>query len=664
MTTAVTARRILAGATAALAAAWLLWPDLSTDSAEPATTPPFTPEREPPGQRPPTRPDLAANPITGQVSGEVLDAEGSPLASATVCAIVPLQPVSPAPHCATSNAAGEWQLELAPGLWQLGASASGWAPSHLGPGRRSNRLHIAAGQTRRLDFVLSEPGRVVRGVVRDSLGGVISGALVTVGAHPGITEPGALARSDDEGEFELTIAPRNTMVSAHAPGYFPGSAAVRTGVDVVELSLAPETLVRGRVVWDHDASAVALAEVFVHGSETHTMADDEGRFALAFDPSRENTVFAMAPAGHGSEVLAPSPAGEHRELELRLTPAADLVLALYLLQGAGAGLREPCAEGFVRLDGPPGDVLGFPPIVDGEVELRGLPAGRHSLRVACRGAIDQTHELELVAGLQRVELELEPAPLVRGRVLAHDGTPASRVQLVFAGEHPASDITTTTGEFVADYLPPGRYVVEARSVQLGQGALVEFELDERELELDITMQPWASLRGRVHDGEGKPVAGLALSLAEQAEARGRGTTSTREDGSFEIRALRSGALSLFAGGLRLARAGEPVEDDRVDIVHDEAQASELELVVEPRSRDLTLQIVDEEGLAIAGLRVGLVREATASELDYFAGSQTSDLDGVVHFVAVPDGELSLRWPDGTLVSIGSVRTIVLPTSKR
>lgn len=663
MTIAVTARRILAGAAAALAAAWLLWPDRSIDSAEPATIPPFTPEREPPGRRPPP-PDLAANPITGHVTGEVLDAEGSPLASATVCAIAPLQLVSPAPHCATSNANGEWQLELAPGLWQLGASASGWAPSVLGPGRRSNRVHVLAGQTRRLDFVLSEPGRVVRGVVRDSLGGVIEGALVTVGAHPGITEPGALARSDDEGEFELMIAQRNTMVSAHAPGYFPASTAVRTGVDVVELSLAPETLVRGRVVWDHDSSAVAFAEVFVRGSGTHALTDDEGRFALAFDPSRENTLIAMAPAGHASEVLAPSPAGEHRELQLRLTPAADLVLALYLLQGAGEGPREPCAEGFVRLDGPPGDVLGFPPIVDGQVELRGLPAGRHSLRVACRGAIDQTHELELVAGLQRVELELEPAPLVRGRVLAHDGTPASRVQLVFAGEHPASDITTTTGEFVADYLPPGRYVVEARSVQLGQGALVEFELGEAERELDITMKPWSSLRGYVRDSEGKPVAGLALSIAEQVDAIGRGTTSTREDGSFEIRALRSGTLSLFAGGLRLGRAGEPVEDDRVDLVHDETHASELELVVEPRERNVTLRIVDEDGLPLAGLRVALVRETIGSEVDYFAGTQTSDLDGTVHFTALPDGELSLRWPDGTLVSIGSVRTFVHPTSKR
>lgn len=664
MTTAVTARRILAGAAAALAAAWLLWPDRSRDSPEPAAKPPFGPEREPPGRRPPTRPDLAANPITGQVTGEVLDAEGSPLASATVCAIAPLHPGWPAPVCATSNAAGQWRLELAAGLWQLGASASGWAPSVLGPGRRSNRVQVIAGQTRRLDFVLSEPGRVVRGVVRDSLGGVIAGALVTVGAHPGITEPGALARSDDEGEFELTIVPRNTMVSAHAPGYFPGSAAVRTGVDVVELSLAPETLVRGRVVWDHDSSAVAFAEVFVRGSGTRAITDDEGSFALAFDPSRENTLIAMAPAGHGSEVLAPSPAGEHRELELRLMPAADLVLALYLLRAAGEGLREPCAEGFVRLDAPPGDVLGFPPIVDGQVELRGLPAGRHSLRVACRGAIDQTHELELVAGLQRVELELEPAPLVRGRVLAHDGTPASRVQLVFAGQHPASDITTTTGEFVADYLPPGRYVVEARSAQLGQGALVEFELDERELVLDIAMAPWSSLRGHVRNGEGKPVAGLALSLAEQAEARSRGTTSTREDGSFEIRALRSGTLSLFAGGLRLARAGEPVEADRVDLVHDEAHASELELVVEPRERNLTLRIVDEDGLPLAGLRVALVRETRGSELDYFAGAKTSDLDGTVHFTGLPDGELSLRWPDGSLESIGLERTIVFQTSKR
>jgi hypothetical protein len=220
--------------------------------------------------------------------------------------------------------------------------------------------------------------------------------------------------------------------------------------------------------------------------------------------------------------------------------------------------------------------------------------------------------------------------------------------LVVSGERAASDVTSITGEFSLDYVPSGRYTLEARSQRLGEGALIELDIREGETDLDITMQPWASVRGSVRDAEGNAIAGLALQLAEQVEPRGRGSVSTGEDGSFEIRAVRSGSLALFAGGLRVMRAGEREPTDRIEFVHDDARATQLELVAEARSGRVRVQIVDINGEPLAGLRLGLVREHELGGLGHTVGVRTTDLDGKVNFEGVPDGPLSLRWPDGSV----------------
>lgn len=58
--------------------------------------------------------------------------------------------------------------------------------------------------------------------------------------------------------------------------------------------------------------------------------------------------------------------------------------------------------------------------------------------------------------------------------------------------------------------------------------------------VDIQIQPWGSMRGRVLDEEGKPAAGVRV------EGVGRDGTTTDANGGFEFQDLRPGAYTLAA----------------------------------------------------------------------------------------------------------------------
>lgn len=287
------------------------------------------------------------------------------------------------------------------------------------------------------------------------------------------------------------------------------------------------------------------------------------------------------------------------------------------------------------------------PVSDLPIEIHGLPLGPQLIRVGCRGTLVSELRLDLVEGFQRVDVVLDQAPKLRGRVLGADGSPAAMAQISFHGEATVGDLASLEGEFIADYLPPGAYEIEARSEQGGEGATATVDTRERDVDVELQMQPWASVRGRVVDGQGRAVAGLVLSLAEQPDPKFRGMATSSADGSFEVKAVRSGRLALFAGGLSLSLRGAHDPRERVEFVHDEASSSELELVVEDRSRQVKLRVRDAAGEPLAGVRVTLIREGV-SDLDHTVGTRSADLDGELTFKAVPEGPLAVRWPDGSV----------------
>lgn len=542
-------------------------------------------------------------------------------------------------------------MSVGGGRWAVGASHRDFAPSRIGPGRVSNRISLTAGAVEQVDFTLFEPGRLVTGMVSDALGGPIEGAWITIGHHPAISEPGSLIRTDAAGRFSLTVPRRMVHLSAYSAGYYPGSAFVPDiqGTAEVELVLTPETLVRGTVIWAVDARPVVDAEVFARGSGSSTHTDKDGRFELSIDPNRTNVVVVSAPGGHASVELPASPIGESHDVVIDLEVGADLELTTVIGPD-----RAPCGEGFVKFDKDM-DVWGYLPIGDAPIEVFGLPVGTQTLLVQCRGTPQSKVQIQLREGWQQSEVVLERTPSVVGLVLASDGTAVPLANVLFRSDDKnlGADYTSVEGRFTLDFLPAGTYEIEARSDRLGEGALASVDTRDGDVEVVLRMVPWASVQGRLVDSNGAPVANVSLGLVEQPEPRIRGLATTELDGTFRFAAVRSGPLALFAGGLRMSWDGR-APNDRVQFTHDQDIVSELEIIIEARTRRIQVRVVDSAGEPVSGIRLALNRNhdmINGESLNVSLGSEITDLFGEVEFCAVPDGPLSIRWPNRRVESL-------------
>lgn len=163
----------------------------------------------PPPQAPP-QPLVATStaatpppPAPGVIEGVVRGPDGSPVPDATI-----RYDGADGPAEVRSDAEGRFRIEDAPpGELSLQVQAEGFAPFAL-------RVPVESGQTAAPEVMLEPPlpQGVIRGTVRD-----FHGKPVHARIH---IEPGGLkAGTDDNGEFELEVAPGEYTVTVRARGY-------------------------------------------------------------------------------------------------------------------------------------------------------------------------------------------------------------------------------------------------------------------------------------------------------------------------------------------------------------------------------------------------------------------------------------------------------------
>ncbi|HUQ41079.1 MAG TPA: carboxypeptidase regulatory-like domain-containing protein, partial [Candidatus Limnocylindrales bacterium] len=180
----------------------------------------------------------------------------------------------------------------------------------------------------------------------------------------------------------------------------------------------------------------------------------------------------------------------------------------------------------------------------GEYVAKGLAAGRHVVTVdqrlfpRLRSSYAQRMYAEgtepYIADLRRsrtatVDLALTAAPIVRGRVVDHEGKPVSRarVQLIIASR-PALDFALEPN--APRTAPDGRYAFaapewnESEPVSVAVTPLLQstfrskpFTLGKTDRTVDITLPKLETVRIRVLDRAGKPVSGARVAFAPSEE---------------------------------------------------------------------------------------------------------------------------------------------------
>jgi protocatechuate 3,4-dioxygenase beta subunit len=653
------------------------------DEASAVREPPAVSAPDHAGKRPPSDSGLRmldAN--KASVTGTIRDAEGSPIAGATVCAEANQGELLGAgdrlPTCSKSERDGHYRLD---GLWPVSTIINAGAP-HFIPGRWRERkvglqlyeIRLHAGEERReIDITLERGGVPVRGVVKDIGGGVVEDALVTSGPPPGVFPDAALAvaRSDAEGRFELWAKPGPLSLVANAEGYAPTRTSAGAPTDLATIFLTPESVISGTVVHVETNTPMAGVTVRASGmSGNETITDADGHFRIA----------SLTPGGYELSAEADDLYGESAErVHLGLAQSLEGVVIevhpAFLVAGKVVIVETgaPCMEGRVTLERDGQQLVGM---LDehGEALVRAVLPGEYKVQVWCADQVSEPeYEPILVADQSLAELEwkVHAGLSIRGVVVDSNAAPVAGVRIYAAPKmtsadprgHQTSDMSAPTqsdGSFDLGGLLPGSYELDTWSDQhpkLAKSELVtlgEAGLDGVRLVLPAT----GRLVGIVHYESGAVVPGVTVQV--RSLARGRqmpSSTRTGDDGRFEMPQLETGSFRVqarinFASGMRAPGTGDDdLQGEVVEIVAN--GETQVELIVESRTLSIRGRVVDSTGAPVSDAFVDAARMSDSATVGRASSLQSvrwgwdrkpvlSDHDGNFEIGDLAEGEYVAR----------------------
>ncbi len=494
---------------------------------------------------------LPAAPLV-RVTGSVVDEDRKSVAAAIVAA---QSGQSEIPRFAVTNAKGEFAIRLLSASAYLVAQRDGYITAIANPAEAGSRplvITLRHGFPVTVKVVDKEQKPIERATVSftSSRNGELPQAVFFFCDN-------APCSTDSDGRFDVRLVPGTYAIG------ISGSSVVSKTIPSTKIDekSSPLTLVAdrgvtvsGRVVYS-DGSPVPDTMIVLRAEPAVTvsaLSDGTGFFrftnaprgsvTLGFRVSNdsefandgvkqtvnapaEDVVLTMPPGGRIAGVVLDSPTRR---------PIPDF--QIYTMRAAGMGGMRP--KSFSS--------------GDGSFTLEHLPAGRVDLSAAAVGYVRGTlNGVEVTDGktTANVELRLDPAGRVSGRVTSRDGETLSGVYVSVmqggarGGTISDSATTDSNGEFKLESVPPGDqqiafskqgYVRQEKSVESGAG---------KESRVDVVLDHGLEMQGRVIDESGQAVP--MADVRAQATGDGGGARSDAS-GSFTIAGLRDLHYSLVA----------------------------------------------------------------------------------------------------------------------
>jgi hypothetical protein len=426
-----------------------------------------------------------------------------------------------------------------------------------------------------------EPGVTVLGRVADERGAGIADAEIRAGSMLGAFGP-ALATSDAAGAFAVPDRPRDGELYLVAQrGENERSEAVRVALPpqgVVELVIRGRRELVGRVV--DEATAAPVAGAVVSAERTTRMQSGGGGMAFAFvtmesggDAETDGEGRFRLPGLTAGEYTLRVKASSYRPLEQPVrVPESEAPRPVTLLLKPGLAVRGTVldttgrpAPGIVVEASPaarsgggitfPGEAVTARSADDGSFALVGLEPGAWVLAASGEGGASAREVVE--AGTEEaVELRLEGAGAIAGRVIGEDGSPVEGASVAgFGGPNEQLEPAPADagGAFTLPGVAPGQYRVWASADGWAQAqAQVTVEAG-RTASVELTLKRGGTVSGRV----------LGLTAAEMARCQvfSRGArTQPAPDGTFTLTGVPVGRGEVGAFVLpESKRRSAPVE---------------------------------------------------------------------------------------------------------
>lgn len=545
------------------------------------------------------------------LEGQVVDPEGEPVPGAQVWALDEKEePLGTA--VAGTNGSFEINNLRETRSMMLYACQDGYSlgASFLGhPRQRPVQLILA-------------PGVRLAGRVRDPQGQPIEGAKVVANSvrvdleynGPDIIpcSGAAQALSKKDGTFSLgPLPPGIWTLNAEAKGRIPikeiplARSWNQSNLTGIEIALKPEVtgILTGHVL-DPEGAPVAGAQVVLYSNGYHRFqTGEDGSFELSGIPTGKHRVSAEYPSYSTTDKTLTIKEGENRaDLQFRQkrTEIRGRVEGPDGQPVAGATVSVAVgSEGITREDG--SFLAWATPISTNFISAlkSGYFPDPQSYKVRVRG--DKPD--------QYVELRLYPATSVSGRIkgLSPEELAHARVYGYY-GERSDALVFPQNGRIDGRVEADGHYRIENLSSVTSEGiaivadtggrthrsvsAEVPVEPGQREAMVDLEFPPTYTVRGRVLDPDGQPLAGVSVSLL--ISGQGFYSDYTREDGSFSLR-VESGDYTTH-----LYRQGYANEERSGPDVRD-APVENLEIRLHPGSeiRGQILGIKPEESVYVS-----------------------------------------------------------------
>lgn len=294
---------------------------------------------------------------------------------------------------------------------------------------------------------------------------------------------------------------------------------------------------------------------------------------------------------------------------------------------------------------------------DGRFVVAAVAPGPHTVEAVPNGSMAASSKVDVPTNGD-VELRIAAMHSISGTVKYADGTPLVRgsVEAAADGDSPSGfktlgvAVTLEDGSFTIGYLPAGNFkVLVTEGMSFAGITRVELRgvaADTKDLR--ITVGTAKSLRGRVVDPDGKPVAGAQVD-AWPSTGRSYGNARSGADGSFEMGGLEDVAYEVRAtspGGMRFTDYGVTLNARWLGVKVANVRPPRDDVVLTLRA-DLSIEGVaigaDGKPLANRVVRADRLSKRDPDEVSGFAdppGCQT-DADGRFEITGLAPGEFRL-----------------------
>lgn len=615
---------------------------------------------------------------TGAVAGHVVDDVGAPVAACTVVVAAkprnPFIPSSDRHEVQVKDAAGHFSIKgLKAGAYTaLARDASGvespavalQLPLETGPGDMELTLPRPATVSGRV--LLPDGTPAANASVHQQVNVMAAARGGSPGGGPGVN-------TDGQGVFKIQSLPMGALLlQASKDGYAPSEGVPLTLTPAAQVTDITITMrvggtITGEVFGDHGApkaGARILAQIpDLSFGQLWSQSDSAGKFELqhvapgqwqvmsfedgpsaggsgngssAGDDSAAAADFmkhlklAMAAVKDGEtvHVVLGAPPKDPVHVRARVTSAKTPVSGAIVSFLPSGGSKEGGALASLKMS---------PTDKDGRFEIDLDHSGSYLVSVQKMTGAAGQQSIEFSRDIPEVPdylLELElPLGSISGRVanLAGNAVVGARVSLNVDGPIRAGTITggrfselqtDDQGEFMLEWLKPGRYTVSAGGAlfpgltsdkdplarQVHDG--IEIEEGQRVSGIDFRLHTACELKGKVLDAGGKPVNEASIFVRDEA---GRPVdrlvlTSTDAGGNFVQRGLGAGRYTVTA------RSSDLVSSEEANVVLREGEPTEVEVHVsggtilivtlnDPSGAtiDGSFSVIDEKGHQVNGL---------------------------------------------------------------